>query len=990
MNAFRSILALSVLLISAFQLRADEHDHLVRINKIEFVENKGQWNSKALFKADVNAGTVWLEKNCFTWVFQNMDDVRRMHEENHSGNVPYAATGPIRSHAFLQKFINSDNPIVSGNNKLPHYHNYFLGNNPEQWASMVPLFSKVYYKNLYSGIDVEVYSDQGNFKYDYIVKSGINPHQILFTYEGTDGVKIQNGNLVISTSIGEIIEQHPIAYQVTKKGKVNVPCQFKEISKGVYGFNFPEGFDKNYELIIDPVVIAATYSGSTSTIYGHTATYDAAGNIYSAGACFSGGGYPTTVGAFQTNPAGGRDIAVTKYNPNGSAQIWATQIGGSNDDYPHSMVVNAANELYILGSSSSSNYPTVAGTYDATNNGGTDIIVTGLNANGSALVGSTYIGGSNTDGQNSITDNYGDTYKGEITLDIAGNVYVASMSNSNNFPTTAGVVQSNNAGGQDGILFKFNPALNNLIWSTYVGGTGTDAAYSLVALNNGEVYACGTATNGYITTPGVAHPAFIGGTADGFVLHLNNTATTRIASTFLGTTARDQNFFIQIDKFGKVYINGQTTGTITVTPGAYSGPGNGSYIMRLTDDLVTVDLRSKYGTTAMTAFLVDDCNNIYAAGHGGLSQLSSPTYQITTGAFNSSGAGFYLLVLNPNASSLLFGTFYGNSGAHVDGGTSRFDPNGVVYENVCTSGGSPTMPWAYATNGLAGWDNYVFKIDFEATGVVANAVVNDFFSCDDPPFSIDFTGSGSSIPNHFWDFGDGNTSTLSDPTHVYADTGTYNVMYIAIDSASCNVADTAYATFTIAQAEEFSAQWSFNPPPPCEDTLRVAMAFSGTGADSIIWNMGNGTIFTDTAVNYFYTVPGTYTITMTAYDNICNHVETLLQTFTLDEGANTGELFLPNVFSPNNDTKNDYYKLAYADQPGVDPFPDLREYHIEIYNRWGKLVFESGEAISTWAWDGKINGKQASEGVYYYIVRYKGFCEASEEVKDTGFLTLLR
>lgn len=985
-------LAISLLSILIFNTNSfsDEHDHFTPLQKLEFVENKGQWHENVKYMADINGGRVWLEQNRFTWVFQNVDDLKRMHEENHEGTVPYQAKSPIRAHAFYQHFIGSNNSQISTEGKLKQYNNYFLGNDPTKWASHVGLFQKVKYKELYNGVQLVVYNEKGNFKYDYIVSPNSDPNQIRFNYEGSNGVRIANGNIEINTVAGTILEQKPYAYQITKSGKIKVECFFKEISSGIYGFDFPNGYDKNLALVIDPVVIAATYSGSTSTIYGHTATYDVAGNIYSAGACFSGG-YPTTPGAFQINPNGGRDIAVTKYNPNGSAQIWATQIGGTSDDYPHSMVVNGADELYILGSSSSTNYPTTSTAYDNSNAGSTDIVITGLNANGSALVGSTFIGGTGTDGQNSITDNYGDTYKGEITLDNTGNVYVASMSTSTNFPTTAGAVQTTSAGGQDGVVFKLDPACSNLIWSTYMGGTGADAAYSLVALPNEEVYVCGTATTGFVTTVGVVNPTYLGGTADGFVTHLNNTGTTRIASSFVGTSSRDQSFFLQIDKFGKVYLNGQTQGTLTVTAGAYSGPGSGSFIMRLEADLSSIDLISKYGETAMTAFLVDECNNIYSAGHGGLGTLSPPTYQVTAGAFNSTGAGFYLLVLSPDATSLLFGTFYGNGGAHVDGGTSRFDPNGVVYENVCTSGGSPTMSWAYATTAGASWDNYVFKIDFEATGVVANAFVEDYFACDDPPYSIDFTGSGAGVPNHFWDFGDGNTSTLSDPTHIYADTGTYNVMYIAIDSASCNVADTAYATFTIAQAEEFAAEWGFDPPAPCEDTLTVEMEFTGSGADSIVWDMGDGTIFNDdTLVNYFYTVPGTYTITMTAYDNICNHVETLSQTFTLDDTGNSGELFLPNVFSPNNDSKNDWYKLAYKDQPGVDPFPDLSEYHIEIYNRWGKLIFESAEDLNSWAWDGKINGKIASEGVYFYMVRYKGFCETSELVELSGFLTLLK
>ena len=1138
------------------------HDHIEHVAQLEFIQNNGQWNSNAQFMADLNGGKVWIESGGFTYDFLNPKHIQRMHEENH-GDQPYSATSLIDGHVFKMKFLGNKKPIINGNLKQPLYHNYFIGNDRTKWAPKAHVFHEVAYKELYEGIGLTAYSHAGHFKYDYHIGKGGDPDQIRFTYEGAEGVSLKDGNLDITTSVGDIVEQAPYAYQVVGIRWVEVECKYMEGEDGAYGFFFPNGFNPGYKLVIDPTVIAATYSGSTSSVYGHTATYDAAGNIYSGGAGFSGGGYPTTTGAYQETPAGSREYTITKYNPDGSAQVWATHLGGTSEDYPHSMVVNDSNQLYVLGSSNSANYPTSTTAYSTSNSGSYDIVVSALSSDGASLIASTYIGGSNIDGQNSIYDNYGDDFKGDIFIDPNGDVYIASMSQSTDFPTTSGAIQPTSGGSQDGVVIKLPADLSSLTWSTYLGGTGDDAAYSVVSDSNDDVYVSGTASTGYLTTAGTFAPIYLGGTADGFVSHIANDGATLLASSFIGTSGRDQAFFVQVDKFDQVFVNGQSDGGMTSSSGCYSGPSTGSFIQQLTSDLTTLNFTSTYGRMAPTAFLVDNCNNIYAAGHGGLSPLGTTGFDASVTAFDTDGAGFYLMVLDPNASGLNFGTFYGNDGAHVDGGTSRFDPQGVVYENVCSSSGSPTMPWAWATGTSAGWDSYVYKIDFEASGVTANANANDLIACTGPPFDVDFTGS-SGVPNHFWDFGDGTgTSTLAnptytyadtgtynimyvvidsttcnvtdtayatievilpatfnavidvgpwdpcspsdsllvelnftgtgadsivwdmgdgtvylgdsvnhwyvedstyiitmtaydnlcgntgivtdtvsygtggfdvdvsiedflsctpapfdvdftgdpalpdhywdfgdgspgsilqDPTHTYVDTGTYNIMYVGIDSASCNIADTAYATISITEAEQFAADWQIIPPAPCEDTLYVDISFSGSGADSIFWDMDDGSTFiNDTSIQHTYYIAGTYTVSMTAWDFICDNTETITQTFTHDPFLGYGIIGIPNVFSPNGDSDNEMFRVFYIGQPGVNPFPDIEKYKIQIYNRWGLMVFESGDTSAEWEWDGTDrSGQDVVDGVYFYTLSYKYFCDEVETTDITGHITIVR
>ncbi len=251
----------------------------------------------------------------------------------------------------------------------------------------------------------------------------------------------------------------------------------------------------------------------------------------------------------------------------------------------------------------------------------------------------------------------------------------------------------------------------------------------------------------------------------------------------------------------------------------------------------------------------------------------------------------------------------------------------------------------------------------------------------DPPYNVDFDAGTPAPPNAYWDFGDGNSSSTLNPTHTYGDTGTYNVTFVAIDSSTCNITDTAYMTVTIEQAETFDAVIAFDPPPPCgTDTFFVEMAFAGSGADSLIWDMGDGNIFTSDSVNHFYTVPGNYTITMEAYDLTCNRSETITETVSF-VGAQVFEVIVPNVFTPNGDQVNDEVKFDDADPDG--------EFYIIIRNRWGAKVFESTDPANSWK--GLNNSGRALEaGIYYYELTYKDQCAAeTEQQTKTGYIHLM-
>ncbi len=284
---------------------------------LQFIENLGQWDKQIKYSGDVYGGKLFLEKNCFTWHFSNISELAEL-KHHHSNLSPDDFI--LKGHAFKTSFINA-NPDVSinGADKFSNYYNFFLGNDSLKWKGNVPTFASVNYNNLYNGVDLIAYSNNTNFKYDFIVEPNANPAQIQLQYDGLNNIYIENGDLILITSINKMVEQKPVAYQIINDNKINVPCEF--ILKGnIATFNFPNSYNSSYELIIDPAtLIFSSYSGSTADNWGYSATYDEEGNLYGAG-IVEGIGYPTTIGAYEEDFQGGTiffpcDIAISKFTP---------------------------------------------------------------------------------------------------------------------------------------------------------------------------------------------------------------------------------------------------------------------------------------------------------------------------------------------------------------------------------------------------------------------------------------------------------------------------------------------------------------------------------------------------------------------------------------------------------------------------------------------------------------------------------------------------
>jgi gliding motility-associated-like protein len=987
-------------------------------DKLYFEENKGQWNERGLFKLGLKNIDIYYENKSI--VFEMYDHHELIAATNHpkSRDRIIAEKATIYSHTYRVDFINTNKKVVHKSERPTEtYHNYFVGNDSEKWASGVRLFEELDYNDLYEGINLKIYSQDLRPKHDFIVHTGGDPSKIAMKYTGADKLEIKNGNLIVGTSLGSIVEQAPYAYQTINGKKVQVACNYN-LEEMIVTFDLPNGYDKNYELVIDPVLIGSTYSGSTADNWGFTATYDNIGNMYSGGIVTnakaqpgSGSGtYPVTTGAYQTNFAGGGvggiinwpwDISITKYDATGSTQIFATYLGGSENDYPHSMVVNANDELYVYGKTYSTNFPVSTTAYDKTSNGGADIIVSKFNSTGTSLLGSTYIGGSADDGVNFNADeatfgnlkfNYGDDARGEIIVDQNNDCYIASCTKSSNFPVTAGAYKTTYMGvGQDACVLKLSATLSALTWSTFLGGTADDAAFGLTLDSKNNVYASGgTMSSDFPITSGVLNTSYKGNT-DGFISIIKSDGSALLASTYIGTTSYDQCYFVQSDKSNNVYVYGQTKGVYPTTAGVYKSVAGGLFIHKLNSALTTTIFSTIIGDGVNTspnispsAFLVDNCENIYISGWGGTcikymgvslgSQGATNNLPVTANAYQKTtdGCDFYLMSLSKNAATLIYATYFGAGGSvaeHVDGGTSRFDKRGVVYQSVCAGCGSssafPTTSTAWSkTNKSGNCNNAVFKIDFQTPNVVALASTTGIVGC--APLTYTFVNGSANASTYEWNFGDGSPiDTSIAPSHKFNIGGTYNVKILAKNPLSCNGVDSATVKVIVNPGPLVNLGPDFEMV--CDTLIGITLD-AGNPGSTYLWSTG------ETSQSIKPKSSGKYWVKVTFSG--CTSTDTLNLVAPVTKGTKT---IIPNVFSPNGDKMNETFKIT---APGA-----VTDFNIKIYNRWGLLVFESNDIANSW--NGKINGNDATEGTYFFILNYTSSC-VKDAINNKGFITLLR
>ena len=887
--------------------------HLSAQQVLRFVENRGQWPEQVSFRADVPGAVVWCEEGGLLIDRFDLDGIGHLHAGRGNGYDP-GASRTIHHHALRLRFIGTTGPVrTEGLGVQRGTYNFFIGNDPGRWASNAHAFAAVEQQGLYPGIDLRLRTGGDVMKYDLVVAPGADPGLIRFNYTGTAGTALKDGKLHMATSLGDVVEEVPLAYQLKEGEQQRVECKYM-FKNGIASFAVGK-YDPTLELVIDPTLSFSSFSGSTTDNFGYSATFDDHGFLYSGSSAF-GQGYPTTTGAYDVtwnggvgNQNPGTDIALTKWDTTGSFLIWSTFLGGSGDELPHSLIVNPAGELIVLGTTGSSNFPTTPNAFQSTFGGGTafapqgigtrypqgtDMILSRISADGSQLLASTYIGGSGNDGINSapaLKFNYADEMRGEVEITGNGNILVASCTQSTDFPTTPGAYRTLFSGGShDAVLFEMPPSLATMAWSTYYGGALADAAYSLEQDATGNIFITGGTTSQNLpVTPGVVGTGFHGGQADAFVAKFNPSGSALLASTYYGSTAYDQFYFVDLDEAGDVYLFGQTSAPAgeLIQGAPYFTSSGGQLLVKLSGNLTNTVWSSRTGALSgpgvgvpnlsPTAFLVDYCDKIYICGWGSaiMGTLTTTGLPVTPDAFQSTtdGNDFYLAVFDINMAGLSYATYLGGSQSeeHVDGGTSRFDRRGRVYGAVCAGCGShddfPTTPGAWSnTNNSFNCNLAAFKFDFEAPLVIAGLSANAPLCANAP---VQFNNLSNLGVNWLWNFGDGEQSTMATPVHTYDAPGVYNVQLIASNTNSCNGADSASIQLTILPAAPLLQPLTNMALCGPMDSLLLTASAQGT-ADT--WRWSSGPFYTDT----LNAAPGDSTALLTPMVPGTYHVEARL------------------------------------------------------------------------------------------------------------------
>lgn len=906
-----------------------------------FVPNGGQWPDGVLYKADVNAGKIWLENKGILYQF---NDFSQLHHADVSHK--HKVEPMVKQHLVYAEFVDANlNFSTTKLNPTQEYYNYFLGNDNAKWASNLHGYNTIQYNEVYQGIDLVFFEKEQELKYEYHVKPNGDYQDIKIKYKGQDKIKLQkNGDVIIYTALGQIIEQKPFVYQV-KNGKiVEVESKFT-VTKNELSYDLGE-FDTEIELIIDPVLVFATYNGAQSDNFGMTATYAYDGSAYTGGTLY-GNQYPTPSPAWNTTSnltvlstnVATTDVFISKYSADGTTMLWTSFIGGGDNtqgtETVHSLICDTLNNVYLYGATSSTDFPTVNAVQTAHGGGstlniafngsnfgtvGTDIFVAKFSENGMNLMGSTYVGGNQNDGVNykvtsgtynnvafydSLTSNYGDQFRGEIMLDSLNNIMVASCTRSTDFPTSNSF-QATLGGQQDGVLFKLSADFSSFLWSTYYGGTENDACYSVkIDSSYNIVVAGGTSSSDLPNTLGGLNPNYLGGKTDGFVAKISPDGSSITQSTYIGTAMYDQTIFVEIDRWDNVYLVGVTNGVMPVINSNYSVATSGQFITKLNPDLTSIVYQTTFGNgngqpnISPAAFLVDVCGNVYVSGWGAniLQGVGLTGMPITTDAFQSSssdGFNFYLFVLERDAESMLYGSYIGDANAqeHVDGGTSRFDKFGIVYQSVCGGcGGSssfPTTSDAFSqVNNSSNCNNLVFKFDFELVPH-ADFTVSNLDGC--APLTLTFDNESNDTINSVWNFpsvpGVTQISGGINPVVEFSNPGTYEV-YLNITDTICNLQDTAKKVITVYPALELSVS---------NDTILCNNA--NTPFDIIANSSGSATNFTwatdinftniintgrlDSVINVNPSVTTTYYVTATNGWPLCDLMDSV-QVLFLDD-----------------------------------------------------------------------------------------------------------
>jgi Beta-propeller repeat len=701
---------------------------------LSFEANQGQTDDQVQFLAHGPGYTLFLTAHEAVFAFRTPAapglHPKRIAPKTRAGHdTPNTAPAVVR----MQLLGANPAPQVVGLEEQPAKSNYFIGNDARKWRTNVPNYARVKYANVYPGVDLVYYGNPGQLEYDFVVQPGADPSRIALDIEASlvsargspswAPLRVaENGDLAVGTKGSEVVFRQPVVYQpVTDSGP-----RTRDIVEGKYVIRAGQqvtfdiaSYDKTRPLVIDPTLVYSSYLGGSGQDLGSALAVDAAGNAYVTGET-SFADFPTTPEAFQPTKPGDENVFVSKLNATGSALVYSTYLGGTQSvaQRGNGITVDSAGNAYVTGFTGAPDFPTTPGAFQTTPGavGEDQAFVTKLNPTGSALVYSTFLGGSSGDGA------------AAIAIDTSGNAYVTGVTLSADFPTTPGAFQPTPGDGfgrvQDAFVSKLNATGSALVYSTYLGATDTGGNGITVDAAGNAYVAGSTNSSDFSTTPGA-----FSSSGNAFITKLNAAGSALAYSTRLGGSVDEQSSGIAVDAAGHAYVTGQTRSPDFPTvnplqPTLHSSGGN-AFVAKLTPDgtaLVYATYLGGSGTIFSgppgpprtsgdtgSGIAIDAAGNAYVTGN-----TTSSDFPITSDAFQTTfGGGFsdaFVSKLNAAGSALLYSSYLG--GNDIDNGTGiGVDAASNAYvTGVTLSADFPTTPGAFQPTFGGVVDGFVAKV----------------------------------------------------------------------------------------------------------------------------------------------------------------------------------------------------------------------------------------------------------------------------------------
>ena len=659
---------------------------------------------------------------------------------------------PVRDAIAIEPLDSDRQCQLRGIDELDSKINYLIGNNPADWQIGVRTYAKVKYENLYTGIDLVFYGTPEHIEYDFVVHSGADVARIKFSLrsEGTVAIE-ENGDLALATKAGTILFRAPLIYQETSGGKQRRYGRFRlskpqESDEMTLSFEVAS-YDHSKPLIIDPVLDYSTYLGGSGYDWAGGIAVDNAGNAYIAGTTTSLD-FPTTPGA--VFPVHGGCIAscydafVAKINTTGTGLAYATYLGGAGDDFANAIAIDSAGNAYVAGTTNSTDFPTTGGALQRSC-GGTcfdhDAFVVKLNATGSALLYSTYLGGSAEDAGTGIAVSQ-------------GNAYVSGFSVSTDFPTTPGAFQRTMQGQGSSFVVQLNPNATAMIFGTFLGEVDLYDAGGAIALDPaGNSYVTGnTLSANFPQSAGAFHTAVQSGLSSNmYILKLNPAGSALVYSALIGGAAPAG---IALDATGNTYVVGSAGLFSPVTPGALDQAcDNGALILKLSADgsnlLTAAHICPDRLWPAGVAF--DSSNNIIFSGSTDSSSLPTTAGAMRTRISNSCCFSDAVLgKVKADGSALIYLSYFGGNSSD-NANALATDSTGNIYLAGGTSSTNLPLKNAFQTASAGSGDAFLAKITLPQAKISVSPATLTFategIGNSSPPLQVTVANlSTSSIP----------------------------------------------------------------------------------------------------------------------------------------------------------------------------------------------------------------------------------------------------